>query len=342
MAELRVGIVGFGLAGRVFHAPLIDAVDGLEVAGIVTGDAERAAQARSAYPRAAVVGELDALWGGIDALVVAAPNRAHVPIALAAVERGVAVVVDKPLAVTVADAERLLAAGGAVTVFQNRRWDGDFLTVDKLIADGALGEVVRFESRFERFRAEVQGERWREAADAAEGGGLLLDLGTHLVDQARELFGQPVRVYAELDARRPGAHVEDDVFLALEHPGGTRSHLWMSSLAPLHGPRFRVSGARAGFATEGLDPQEPQLAAGRRPGDPDYGVGGDGVLVDDAGRHAMRLERGRYQEFYVRVRDWLAADGPPPVDPADSLDALRVLEAARRSARSHDVEEVPL
>jgi predicted dehydrogenase len=147
-------------------------------------------------------------------------------------------------------------------------------------------------------------------------------------------------VYAELAARRPGARVEDDVFLALEHAGGAHSHLWMSSLAPLHGPRFRVSGTRAGFATAGIDPQEPQLAAGRRPSDPDYGVGGDGVLVDDAGQHGMRLERGRYQEFYVRVREWLTGDGPVPVDPADALAGLRVLDAARRSARSHTVEEV--
>jgi predicted dehydrogenase len=340
MADLRAGIVGFGLAGAVFHAPLIDAVEGLEVTGIVTRDPERQTKARSMYPHAAVVPELDALWGEIELLVVAAPNRAHVPLALAAIERGVAVVVDKPLAVTVADAERLASAGGAVTVFQNRRWDGDFLTVRRLVEDGTLGDVVRFESRFERFRPEVASDRWREAADAAEGGGLLLDLGAHLVDQARELFGQPVRVYAEVDARRPGAQVDDDVFLALEHPGGTRSQLWMSSVAPLHGTRFRVSGSKAGFATAGLDPQEPQLAAGRRPGDPDYGVGGDGVLVDEDGQHGTRLERGRYQEFYVRVRDWLAGDGPVPVDPGDSLDALRVLEAARRSARNHTVEEL--
>ena len=336
---LRVGIAGFGLAGAVFHAPLVDAVDGLDVAGIVTTSSERAEKARAAYPRAAVVPELDALWGEIEVLVVAAPNRAHVPLALEAIERGVAVVVDKPLAISVVDGERLLAAGGALAVFQNRRWDGDFLTVRRLLDDGALGEVVRFESRFERFRPEVAAGRWRELSDPAEGGGLLLDLGAHLVDQARELFGDPVAVYAEVDARRPGARVDDDVFIALEHAGGARSDLWMSSVAPLNGPRFRVSGMAAGFACEGLDPQEPQLAAGRRPRDPDYGVGGDGVLVDAGGERRVRLERGAYQEFYERVRDWLAADGPVPVDPADSLAGLRVLEAARRSAATRTVED---
>ena len=337
---IRVGIAGYGLAGEVFHAPLVEAVDGLEVTGIVTGDAGRQERARLAFPRAAVVPSLDPLWDEIDVLVVATPNRSHADLALAAVERGKAVVVDKPLASSVAEAERLLAAGGAVTVFQNRRWDGDFLTVRRLVDEGALGDVVRLESRFDRFRPEVKTDAWRERPDAVEGGGLLLDLGAHLVDQARELLGHPLRVYAEVDRRRAGAQVDDDTFVALEHPGGTRSHLWMSALAPVHEPRFRVSGTRAGFTTSGLDPQEPQLRAGRRPRDPDFGIGADGTLVGAEGERRVRLERGAYQEFYVRVRDWLAADGPVPVDPADSLAGLRILEAARRSAANRTVEEI--
>src|SRR4051812_16724576 len=211
---LRAGIVGFGLAGEVFHAPLIDAVGGIEVAGIVTTNAERAARAHTAYPGARVVGELDELWGEIDLLVVATRNRAHVPLALAAIEHDVAVVVDKPLAPSAADAERLLAAGGRVTVFQNRRWDGDFLTLARLVREGELGDVVRFESRFDRFRPEIRADAWREQPDAAEGGGLVLDLGAHLVDQARMLFGPPLRVYAEIAARRPAAQVDDDDFIA--------------------------------------------------------------------------------------------------------------------------------
>ena len=334
---IRAGIVGYGLAGEVFHAPLIEAVDGLEVAGIVTGDRAREERARAAHPRAAVVPDVDALWGEIDLLVVAAPNRAHVPLALAAIERDVAVVVDKPLAPSVAEAERLLAAGGALTVFHNRRWDGDFLTARRLVADGELGEVTRFESRFERFRPEVAHGKWRELGDPAEGGGLLLDLGPHLVDQARVLLGPPVRVYAELAARRPGARVDDDAFVALEHASGARSHLWMSSVAPLTGPRLGVSGLRAGFASEGLDPQEAQLRAGRRPSDPDYGRSGDGRLVDAEGSRPVRLERGAYPVFYERVRDWLQGDGKVPVDPADALAGLKILEAARRSAAEHEV-----
>ena len=322
---IRAGVAGYGLAGEVFHAPLIAAVDGLEVAGVVTANAERAGRARAAFPQAAVVASLDELWERIDLLVVATPNRSHVPLALEAIERGLPVVVDKPLAPSVAEAERLLAAGGRVTVFQNRRWDGDFLTLRRVLPD--LGPVVRMESRFERFRPEVRAGAWRELPDAAEGGGLLLDLGAHLVDQARVLFGHPRRVYAEVRTVRPGAQVDDDVFVALEHDGGVVSHLWMSAAAPLFGPRFRVSGLRAGFGCDGLDPQEPQLAEGARPGDEGYGV-------------RPPLERGRYDDFYAGVVAWLRDGAPPPVDPADSVAGLRILEAARRSSQNKTVEEL--
>jgi predicted dehydrogenase len=346
VSGLRAGLVGFGLAGQVFHAPLIDSVDGLELAGIVTRNPERAATAAAAYPGAEVVAGVSDLWGRVDLLVIATANSAHVPLALEAIEHGVAVVVDKPLAVSAADAQRLVDAARSaevpLTVFQNRRWDGDFLTLKRLLPD--LGSVTRFESRFERFRPDVQGEAWREAADAAEGGGLLLDLGAHLVDQARELFGPPLRLYAELEVRRPGAQVEDDAFIALEHAGGERSHLWMSAVAPLYGPRFRLSGTRAGFAVDGLDPQESQLAGGLRPGDESYGAGAPGILVDADGRTEVALERGAYESFYAAVVGWLRDGAPPPVDPRDSVAVLHLLDAARSSAASHsviDLEDSP-
>jgi scyllo-inositol 2-dehydrogenase (NADP+) len=330
VSALRAGLVGFGLAGQVFHGPLIDSVEGLEVAGIVTRDPERAARAAAAYPGAEVVDSVDSLWGRIDLLVIATSNSAHVPLALAALEHGVPVVVDKPLAVSAADAQSVVdaaeAAGVGLTVFQNRRWDGDFLTLRRLLSEGRLGDVTRFESRFERFRPQLKDNAWREAGDAAEGGGLLLDLGPHLVDQARELFGPPLRLYAELESRRPGAQVEDDVFVALEHSGGERSHLWMSAVAPLNGPRFRVSGTRAGFSADGLDPQEAQLSEGMRPGDEHYGVAPDATL-----------ERGAYERFYEGVLAWLRDGAPPPVDPRDSVAVLRLLDAARESALSHSV-----
>jgi predicted dehydrogenase len=334
---MKVGIAGYGLAGEVFHAPLIDAVDGLDVSVVVTRNPERASRVHLAYPAAEVVGHVDELWDKVDLLVVATSNDAHVPLALQAIERGVAVVVDKPLAVNAADAQQVVDAGGRVTVFQNRRFDGDFLTLQRVRSEGLLGDVTRFESRFERFRPEVSGDAWREDSRLEVGGGLLLDLGPHLVDQARELFGHPVRVYAEMNMRRPGAKVDDDTFLALEHPGGERSHLWMSSVAPLNGPRFAVSGTRAGFSTTGLDPQEPQLADGMRPGDDGYGVGNDGLLSDG---ESVPLERGAYERFYEAVLAWLSGEGPAPVDPRDSVAVLRVLDAARESATSNSVIEL--
>jgi len=294
--SVRVALAGHGLAGAVFHEPLIEAVDGLEVSGIYT---------RSH-------GDLDELLARSDLLVVATPNASHAALARAGLDRGVHVVVDKPLAPTVAEARTLVHE--RLTVFQNRRWDGDFLTVRRLIESGELGRITRFESRFERFRPEVAAGAWRETVE--ENGGVLLDLGTHLVDQAIVLFGPPVRVYRELDRRREGALVDDDAFVALEHAGGERSHLWMSVVAPEPGPRFRVQGLAGGFSVDGLDPQEDQLREGMRPGDPGFGER-DG------------LERGNYVAFYEGVRDWAQGDAQAPVDPWDGVRALEILEAAR-------------
>jgi predicted dehydrogenase len=342
---LRVAIAGYGLAGEVFHAPLVAATDGLRVVAVTTSDAARAERARAASSGVIVAADADALLRDvpeIDLLVVAAPNRVHVAVARAALARGIPVVMDKPIA-PAADAAAALvadfaAAGVAFTVFQNRRWDGDFRTVRRLVASGALGAVTRFESRYERFRPRVAVERWRESPDPEAGGGLLLDLGAHLVDQALVLFGFARRVYAEVDARRDGARVDDDVFVALEHDGGVRSHLWMSSVAPLGERSITVSGTRAGVHTPGLDPQEDQLAAGVRPGDPGWGAGEDALLADGDGEREIALEPGAYEAFYAGVRDALRGEADMPVDPRDSVAALRVIDAARDSARTGAVE----
>jgi predicted dehydrogenase len=322
---LRAGLAGYGLAGAVFHAPLIDAVDGLEVATVMTRSPERAEQARTAHPGVRIVESPGELMQDVDVLVIATPNSSHAELALAGLEGGLHVVIDKPMAVTAADARRVAAAGeGRVTVFHNRRWDGDYLTVQRLVREGALGRVTRFESRFERFRPEIK-EGWREHGDPSLGGGVVLDLGPHLVDQALHLFGPAESVYGEVRTRREGALVDDDAFIALQHAGGEISHLWMSAIAPLYGPRFRVSGMARGFATDGLDPQEDQLREGMRPGDPGFGEGGSGRLDGEQ----IALDRGNYVAFYERVRDWVQGDAPAPVDPWDGVRVLEVLEQAR-------------
>src|SRR5207342_1783605 len=193
-----------------------------------------------------------------DLLVVATPNDAHAPLALAAIALGKAVVVDKPMALTSAEATRVVdaarAAGTVLTVFQNRRWDTDQLTLRRLVSQGALGTVLRYESRFERWRPQPRPGSWREALPAEQGGGLLLDLGSHLVDQALHLFGPAVRVYAEVDARR--GESDDDAFVAVEHAGGVRSHLWAGALAGAPGPRLRVLGSAGAYVVDPLDRQE--------------------------------------------------------------------------------------
>jgi scyllo-inositol 2-dehydrogenase (NADP+) len=337
--DLRVGIVGYGLAGAVFHAPLVAATPGLEVAAIVTRNPERRERAERDHRGARVVAEVSEMLGEVDVAVVATPNREHVPVARAALEAGVDVVVDKPLAVTASEGRELVEearrAGRLLTVFHNRRWDGDFLTVRRLLQRAALGRVVRFESRFERWRPQVAPGAWRERGDPSEGGGLLLDLGTHLVDQALVLFGRPLSVYAEVERRRQGATVDDDVFVALEHDGGVRSHLWASMVAGAPASRFRVLGLEAAYVKDGLDPQEEALRAGARPGDVDWGREPEqrwGRLMAGDSEQPIETERGAYEAFYAGLVSALREESPPPVDPMDAVAALEVLEAAARSA----------
>jgi len=336
----KVALLGYGLAGSVFHAPFISTTPGLELSVVVTGNGKRSEQALRAHPGVTVVGTADEVWeraGELDLAVIATPNSSHVPLGLAALEAELAVVVDKPLALNAAEGSRLVDAatesGLLLTVFQNRRWDGDFLTLRRLLAADELGRVHRFESRFERWRPEVGGG-WRERVPA-EGGGLLLDLGSHLVDQALQLFGPASGLYAELDARREGAVAEDDIFLALEHESGVHSHLWASALAADPGPRFRVLGDRGAFVKRGLDAQEEDLRSGRRP--TDLGFGEEprerwGRLVTGAESREVPTEPGSYGSFYAGVAASLRDGVPPPVDPRDAVAVLELLDEARARA----------
>ncbi|MEU1123010.1 Gfo/Idh/MocA family oxidoreductase [Streptomyces sp. NPDC005899] len=347
-AALRVGLVGYGLAGSVFHAPLISATGGLVLDTVVTSNEERRAQARAEFPGvrlASSAEELLARAGELDLVVVASPNRTHVPIARAALEAGLPVVVDKPLAGTAAEARELAGLAGErgllLSVFQNRRWDNDFRTLARLIQDGRLGDVQRFESRFERWRPQLKGG-WRESGDPQEIGGLLYDLGSHVVDQALTLFGPVVQVYAESDVRRPGAAADDDTFVALTHVNGVRSHLYASATTAQLGPRFRVLGSKAGYVKYGLDPQEAALREGARPvaGEPWgeepeelWGRLGAGESPLTGGGDPVRTLPGDYPAYYSAVAAALRGTGENPVTALQAAATLDVLEAARRSAR---------
>jgi scyllo-inositol 2-dehydrogenase (NADP+) len=338
-SSLRVGLIGYGLAGAVFHAPLVATTPGLELAAVVTGDPERQDQVRREHPGARVLDDVEKLWtAGLDLVVVASPNRTHVAQATAALEAGLAVVVDKPLAATAAEGQALAALaeqrGLVLSVFQNRRWDSDFLTVSELVRTGKLGEVQRFESRFERWRPQLKGG-WRELADPAEAGGLLYDLGSHLVDQALTLFGPVTEVYAELDCRRTGAQADDDAFVALRHANGTRSHLWMSAVAGSLGPRFRVLGSKSAYVVDGLDGQEQALREGRTPADADWGAvdpADYGLLGAGNAAAPYPTVPGAYHRYYAGVAAAVRGRAPVPVEARDAVAALTVLEAARTSA----------
>jgi len=338
---VRVGIVGYGLAGRVFHGRLLAGTPGAAVTAVVTRDPQRRAQAMADHPGARVYSDVAAAAAAVDLLVVAAPNASHAAVAGVAIDAGVSVVVDKPLAVTAAEgravADRAAAAGVPLTVFQNRRWDADQLTLRRLASGGDLGEVRRYESRFERWRPGLAADRWRESLAAAEGGGILLDLGSHLVDQAVQLWGPVREVYAEIDARRGGP--DDDAFLALGHAGGVHSQLWASAVAGAPGPRLRVLGSAAAFVVEHLDGQEDALRAGGIPGRGEpWGVEHrPGVLRYGADSRPVTSERGRWDSFYPAVLAALRDGTPMPVDPYDAVGVLEVLECARRAAAEHSV-----
>jgi predicted dehydrogenase len=343
---IGVGIVGYGLSGRSFHAPFIEAVDGLRLAAVATSDPARRQRVSAEHPDAAVVAGVDELLArpDVDVVVVASPNRSHVPVGTRALASGRHVIVDKPIAMDVPEAESLIEAaekaGRLLTVFQNRRWDGDFLTVRELIGSGELGPVDSVETRFERW-APV-GDEWRETAE--EAGGPHRDLGAHLVDQCLQLFGPVDRVFAEIDRRRPGTRVEDSVFLAIEHADGVHARVWTSLIARHLGPRFRIRGLAGEYVKDGLDAQEAQLIGGMRPDDPAFGVEPTDrwgtMSAGDGSTRPVPTLRGAYIRFYEMVRDAVRGEGPPPVDPADSVRGLRVLEAAERSARSGSVERL--
>ena len=339
---IRVGLVGFGLGGSTFHAPLISATPGLALVGIATSDPTRVQQATARYPGARVVPRPEDLWTSgpaPDLVVISTPHHTHAPIARAALAAGAHVVVDKPFAITADEARALADAaashGRLAIPFQNRRWDADVRTLERLLAEGALGEVHRFESRYERWRTTPK-PRWTVAGAEGRGEGLLLDLMVHLVNQALVLFGPVRSVYAEFARRHPQAVVDDDVFVALTHANGVRSHLFTSTTVGVLGPRFTVLGSQGAFVKHGMDPQEDALLAGAIPGGPAWGAEPEanwGRLGSGGETRPVPSEPGAYPRFYAGVAHAIATGAPPPVTAAEGIAMMDVLEAARVSAR---------
>jgi scyllo-inositol 2-dehydrogenase (NADP+) len=264
-------------------------------------------------------------------------------LALRALEVGLAVVIDKPFALSADQARQVIESAHArrlpLSAYHIRRWDSECLTLQALMARNALGRVLRFESRLERWRPEPKGG-WKERGVAEEGGGLLYDIGSHLIDQALYLFGPVAEVYAELDQRRQGVESDDDVFVALTHRNGVRSHLWTNVMAAQSGPRLRVMGDRAAFVKQSGDVQEAALRAGGRPGSPGWGEEPPerwGMLSDGVTQRPVKSEPGAYQRFYEGMARCLRDGAPPPVDAEDAVKGLEIIVAARRSAAERRV-----
>ena len=336
--QLRAGLIGYGLAGRVFHAPLLQAA-GIAVAQVASSRAE---EVRRDFPEAKVVADPMAVATSqdVDLVVVASPNDTHHSLGMAALRAGRAVVIDKPFARTVAEAEELIATARQqkklLSVFHNRRWDSDFLTLQASIDRGDLGEVVAYQCRFDRFRLEVL-DRWRE--QPALGGGIFFDLAPHLIDQALHLFGWPEWLFADLNWQRPGTRVDDDFRLVMGK-GRLRIVLGATILAAQPEPKFVVHGTGGSFVKPGMDVQEDQLKAGLRPGDAGFGV--------EPAEQAARVTRvregqaqtetvatlpGQYVAYYDGIRKTLESGALEPVSAESALQTMRLMDLALQSQR---------
>ncbi|MEJ5945642.1 Gfo/Idh/MocA family oxidoreductase [Pseudokineococcus basanitobsidens] len=338
---VRVGLVGYGSSGRGIHAPLLQEA-GLDVALVATSSPERAAAATADHPDARVVPDLGAVLaagtgrGGVDLVVLTSPTGVHEEQVLACVAAGRPVLVEKPLAVDAAGAARCVRAARAadvpLTVFQNRRWDDEQRALAAVLAAGEIGDVLRLERRWERWRP-VPKDRWRENAPPADGGGLLLDLQSHLVDSAVQLLGPVESVYAEVSAVLTPA--EDTTFLALRHAGGARSHLSAVSAAGAPGPRTRVLGTGGAYVVVPFEGEVSGFA-----GVLDDAPGCTGWVVRGAERTPVPTPPGGHADLYRAAAAAVRGEGAWPVDPADAVAVLAVLDAARASARTGEVVPV--
>lgn len=339
MSAVRIGLAGYGFGGQYFHAPFLASAAECEFLGVVTTSAQRRKEFAERFPGRATFDSLEHLAAaGAEAVTISTPASTHVELTQRALRLGLAVVCDKPFALDAASARQTVLLSEQLqrplTIYQNRRWDSDFRTVRKALADGVLGDPLRFESRFERFAP--------DPGPSASGGGTLLDFGSHLVDQALVLFGPARSVYGEMHTRNDAAALDDDVFVAVTHARGVRSHLWGSWRQNAPGPRFRVTGSTASYiVVPDLDGQEALLVRGHSPATcSDWGTEPEhrwGRVFRGGQGEVLASERGAWDLFYPAFAAAVRRAGPVPVDPWDAVATAEVLDAARESARSGQV-----
>jgi len=346
MRKVNVGLIGYGMAGSVFHAPLVTATEGLELAKVVSSDP---AKVQKDYPAVAVVPRVAELLAdpSIEVVVVASPNLTHFQYAKQALEAGKHVVVDKPFVINVAEADELIALakqkGRLLSVFQNRRYDNDFLTVRKVIAEGLLGDIYSYEAHYDMFRPQIT-TKWKEHAGV--GTGALYDLGPHLIDQAVQLFGAPRTVFADLAWQRPDVEVDDYFHLVLGY-GRLRVVLQSCWVVKQPGPHFQVHGTKGSLIKYGLDSQQPDLQKGMRPGHPEWGRDPEAfyaeMTVGTAITARSRIETipGCYETYYKDLYASVVRGIPLSVTPEEARTTMLIIELALQSVRERRVVALP-
>ncbi|HFF9681432.1 oxidoreductase [Enterobacter cloacae] len=335
--SIRVGLIGYGYASKTFHAPLIAGTPGMALAAVSSSDATKV---HADWPTVPVVSEPKHLFNdpNINLIVIPTPNDTHFPLAKAALEAGKHVVVDKPFTVTLSQAREQDALakslGRLLSVFHNRRWDSDFLTVKALLSEGTLGEITFFESHFDRFRPQVR-NRWRE--QAGPGSGIWYDLAPHLLDQAVNLFGLPVSMTVDLAQLRPGAQTTDYFHAILSYPQ-RRIVLHGTMVAAAESARYIIHGTRGSYVKFGLDPQEDRLKNGERLPQEDWGYDmRDGVVTKVEGEtlveETLLTSPGNYPAYYAAVRDALNGTGENPVPASQAIQIMELIELGIESAK---------
>jgi predicted dehydrogenase len=332
-AQLRVGIAGYGLAGRYFHAPLLKGC-GFNVVAIQTSNSDRSAHARADFPNTKVVDTIDQLVSEkLDLVVIASANLVHAAHALAAIKAGIPIVVDKPMGRDLSETQEIVnsaaSAGIGLSTFFNRRWDSDALTIKKVLASGVLGKVHRLDSRFERFRPELNKQSWRENMSAKDGGGQLLDLQPHLISTAIDWFGQAELVTATVRSLRGEA--DDDSLLVLQHESGVMSYLSASAVVGAPGPRIRILGTKGALVINELDPQEALLRAGQFPENGTWEVPTMSQAFIHRGDVVEEIEAvpGNYGHFYQAIALAITNGAPWPILNSDALLVAKLIDQAR-------------
>lgn len=331
--KLKVGIAGYGLAGRSFHAPILAGTN-FEVTAVLTTNDVRKRHAKEDFPTVKIVSTIEELCAqDLDLIVIASGNQVHLSQALTAINAGIPTVVDKPMGINVAQTREILdaadSAGVAVTTYFNRKWDSDILTLKRVIRDGQIGRVIRMDSRFERFRPQLNPQSWRENNSPEDGGGLLLDLMPHLISTAIECFGPANLKSSSIRSVRGGA--DDDCVLVLAHETGVESILSASAVVGAPGPRLRVIGSEGAFVVNELDPQEALLRAGKAPK--------DGKWKEDTSSQAFihkgdsveefKTDPGNYASFYSLVHEAIVNKTAMPISPEEILAVAQIIDKAR-------------